>query len=983
MARSPVIRQRSFAGGELSPSLHGADDLPIYGQAAAALRNLVSSKLRTARPRPGLPYCGAVKDHAKRARLIPFDFSDDQAYALELGERYMRIWLDGAPLLDAGHMIVGGAAGAARVSASGSAWASAAIGDGRTYRAAASSDTTTIAAASDGKVARRARPAPLQPAAWQVGIAVDEYPEVVDWQGVATNGKTWVLVGGAYAAVSRDDGLTWSRWYIGGAQTSLLEVCWTGSEWIAVGAEAGDGIVFASKDGDTWTVRRLYGGQNASLTGQQMRGVVALAPAELVAVGGNSAGSVSAIWRSGDAGATWSSIAHANGPSLFYACAARGDVVVAVGSNAIHTSADRGATWTRTHAPVYAIVDVDASRTGFVAIGSQPYAHVAGTDGLAWTQYGTGGAAGQAAIVPALGEGPVIEVATPYRLDDVARLTRAQSGDVLTLFHRGYSPREVRRYGLYDWRLLDWYDPSLIPIGVPAGIGWEAGFAPDFAGDETHPPLAWQWAVTYEDEHGRESRPSAAFAPGAVVCYPDRPVELAWTAVAGARRYMVYRALPGGEFSWVGTSLEPKFRDAGREPLVTLNPPYWTNPYASDLSFPACGTYFDDRMATGGSTVGPSEVRASALGDYKNFDEHLVSDEADAVRFQLLARRYEEIRWIVPLERMIVGTSESDWVVGGSGDAPLQFDSVFARARHARGVAPIEPLVIGKRILYVQKGGQVVRELDLEGEGDEVSLAAEHLLADANRRIVEWAYARGVVWCVCDDGALLALAYHPESKVAAWSRCDSDGDAFESVCAIPEDDVETAYFIVRRTVGAQTKRYVERTALPATAIADHVQFDSAVTALGAGLAAVAGLAHLEGRTVGIVADGTYRGTAVVAGGQVAIPGAPAAKAHAGLPMVCDFESLDLAEARTGQKSVQSAALEFRVQPATADPQAAVLLGQTLATIASGGDRRLADAPDGLLQVPIDSGWNQGARVAFRLTQPVPLEIRGISREVSR
>lgn len=86
-----TITQRSFAGGELSPSLRARVDLQKYSTAAATLRNFQVMRYGGASNRAGSQFIGEVKDSTKRVRLIPFVFNNDQTYVLEFGNLYMRV----------------------------------------------------------------------------------------------------------------------------------------------------------------------------------------------------------------------------------------------------------------------------------------------------------------------------------------------------------------------------------------------------------------------------------------------------------------------------------------------------------------------------------------------------------------------------------------------------------------------------------------------------------------------------------------------------------------------------------------------------------------------------------------------------------------------------------------------------------------------------------------------------------------------------
>ena len=86
----------NFSAGEWSPRLYGRPDLAKYADACKQARDVVLLQSGGARGRPGPDYLGEVKDSSKATRLIPFVFSVDDAYILELGDTYMRVWRDGA-----------------------------------------------------------------------------------------------------------------------------------------------------------------------------------------------------------------------------------------------------------------------------------------------------------------------------------------------------------------------------------------------------------------------------------------------------------------------------------------------------------------------------------------------------------------------------------------------------------------------------------------------------------------------------------------------------------------------------------------------------------------------------------------------------------------------------------------------------------------------------------------------------------------------
>jgi hypothetical protein len=90
--------QTNFTAGEWSPNMLGRTDLPSYSNAAEKLENVIVLPQGGAEGRPGMRFVAAAKFAAKRARLIPFVFSETDAYVLEVGDQYVRFYKNKARL---------------------------------------------------------------------------------------------------------------------------------------------------------------------------------------------------------------------------------------------------------------------------------------------------------------------------------------------------------------------------------------------------------------------------------------------------------------------------------------------------------------------------------------------------------------------------------------------------------------------------------------------------------------------------------------------------------------------------------------------------------------------------------------------------------------------------------------------------------------------------------------------------------------------
>jgi hypothetical protein len=101
MARAQHI-QTNCTAGELSPRLLGRVDIARYGNALATCENAYPLVHGGANRTPGTRYIAETKTSAKKSRMVPFVFSLTQAYALEFGDLYMRVYKDLGQVLSGG-----------------------------------------------------------------------------------------------------------------------------------------------------------------------------------------------------------------------------------------------------------------------------------------------------------------------------------------------------------------------------------------------------------------------------------------------------------------------------------------------------------------------------------------------------------------------------------------------------------------------------------------------------------------------------------------------------------------------------------------------------------------------------------------------------------------------------------------------------------------------------------------------------------------
>ncbi|KAF0235059.1 MAG: hypothetical protein FD177_218 [Desulfovibrionaceae bacterium] len=312
--------------------------------------------------------------------------------------------------------------------------------------------------------------------------------------------------------------------------------------------------------------------------------------------------------------------------------------------------------------------------------------------------------------------------------------------------------------------------------------------------------------------------------------------------------------------------------------------------------FPSCTTFHQQRLCFGSTAKSPQATWASKTNKYTDFTPGVDAD--DPLNLVMASNQVNAVCWMVSTKSLVVGTSGSEWRIGAAdSESPLAPATGSAKEETAYGSeSDVQPVKVAGVTLFVQRGARKVRELvyDYQSNGwvaPDLTLLSEDITKGG---IVAMAYAQNpdsIVWMVRGDGKLLGLTYNRSEQVVGWHWHDTDGEV-ESLAVIPSGENDQVWMIVKRTVGGQTKRYVERMAEPFVdqAREDAVFLDSALIYSGAATTSFSGLDHLEGKTVHILADGSVRSPKTVTGGAVSIDKA-ATKATIGLPFTSEIQTL--------------------------------------------------------------------------------------------
>ena len=278
---------------------------------------------------------------------------------------------------------------------------------------------------------------------------------------------------------------------------------------------------------------------------------------------------------------------------------------------------------------------------------------------------------------------------------------------------------------------------------------------------------------------------------------------------------------------------------------------YALSSWNDDNGYPKMACFFQDRLVLAATKKEPYSIWMSRTGDYPNFGIEKVDGgvtDDSAIKADLITRNGFEILHLVPAKDLVILTTGNEWIIEGS--SVITPAKINPRPQTMRGSNTCPPQHIGNRIVHVQRSGKTVRDLGYQYDadnynGDDLTLLATHLTE--GHKLVSSAYIQepnSTLYYVRDDGVLLSLAFIKEQNVFAWSHQKTDGK-YKKVASIPNGASDVLYVTVERN----DKTYIERFNPNLEAA---VYMDSYITGSGSSIDAP----HLIGKTVQVLADGT-------------------------------------------------------------------------------------------------------------------------------
>nr|QGT50641.1 hypothetical protein Elusimicrob1349_1110 [uncultured Elusimicrobia bacterium] len=291
---------------------------------------------------------------------------------------------------------------------------------------------------------------------------------------------------------------------------------------------------------------------------------------------------------------------------------------------------------------------------------------------------------------------------------------------------------------------------------------------------------------------------------------------------------------------------------------------------------------------------GEGKVWTSKIDDFNNFEVSLTVTDDDAISANVKDGGLNNAVAAVSMQKLVLLTDGGEFV--SSADVLTPKASGFLKQSNY-GAAPLRPVIIGNRVLFVQLLGGRIRDLQYDystdnWQADDLCALAPHLFE--GKQIVAWDYQpapQGVLWVVLDDGTLLALAYERVHNLLAWTHIQTAGNV-EDVCVIPGERESVVMLAVNRFGTRRIEKFAPR--VQGANVSAQVYLDAAKQfTFDAPQSELDGLEHLEGQAVRVLADGEDWGHFTVTGGALNLPQA-AKTVLVGLDYAFDFVSLPAA-----------------------------------------------------------------------------------------
>jgi hypothetical protein len=235
-------------------------------------------------------------------------------------------------------------------------------------------------------------------------------------------------------------------------------------------------------------------------------------------------------------------------------------------------------------------------------------------------------------------------------------------------------------------------------------------------------------------------------------------------------------------------------------------------------TYPALSAVFQQRQLYGASENDPITIWGSRIKQFSNFAASDFVLDDDAFEFVLDSAAIAPIRHFIITRGGLLAMTQNDvWLVNGGGNnAPLTPTNALADPQSYNGVSSLRPIKIENDLLFAEGKGHAIRMLAYNEvykayNSEDRSILSSHLFGPG-RDITHWGYQQSpykIVWCVREDGALLAFTSIKSEEVFAWTPCQTKGKVTDLI-VLQEGIEDRVYITVERKISGAWVKFLER-----------------------------------------------------------------------------------------------------------------------------------------------------------------------------
>lgn len=405
--------------------------------------------------------------------------------------------------------------------------------------------------------------------------------------------------------------------------------------------------------------------------------------------------------------------------------------------------------------------------------------------------------------------------------------------------------------------------------------------------------------------------------------------------------------------------------------------------------YPGCVTYFEQRRCFAGTPSRPQHIWMTKTGTESNMSYSLPTQATDRISIRVAAQQANRILHLVPMAYLLLLTADAEWRVSPLNSDAITPDSISVRPQSYVGASKVQPALVNNNLLYAASRGGHLRELGYNYQAGgyvtaDISLRAAHLFD--NLEVKDLTFSKApypILYAVSSNGDLIAYTYVPEQQVGAFSVFETQGQ-FEACCCVSEGNEDVLYCVIRRYVGGEPCRYIERMSeLIVADRRDYCFLDCAGTYSGEPKTEISGLTWLEGEEVSILADGYVVPNQTVKDGKITLD-EPAQVVHVGLSYTSELQTVPAAfQVQDGsfgyghRKNIT--AVTFRL-----NQSAAVSAGPSfdmLREMPARGTEPMGTASnlfEGEKDLSVTGLWNSEGQICVSQSLPLPIRISSIT-----